>query len=220
MNDLLKDFNITDYNKFDIYYKVLTEKNKVMNLTSITEYEDVYIKHFYDSLLITKCNMKEGSLIDIGSGAGFPGLVLAIQNEARPITLLEPTGKRARFLEEVASQLQLSNVTVINDRAENLKSTFMYATARAVAQLNILLELVIPLLEVGGYFYCMKGANYEEELLASTNAMQELNISLDAIYHFDLPLDKGKRSILVFKKLGKTKSIYPRRYAQILKQPL
>ena len=220
MNDLLKEFNITDESIFDTYYHHLVEVNQVMNLTSITECEDVYIKHFYDSLLLTKWHMPEGNLIDIGSGAGFPGLVLAISEPNRSITLLEPTGKRARFLEETATLLKLPNVFVICDRAENIKTTYHLATARAVASLNILLELVIPLLDEGGLFYCMKGANYEEELLNASNAMKELNTMLDAIYHFDLPLDKGKRSILVFKKTAPCKKIYPRRYAQIVKQPL
>ena len=223
MARLLGDFNLTDiqYDKYEKYYQILNEKNKVMNLTAITDYEGVFIKHFYDSLLLTNVTKNYDNLIDVGSGAGFPGLVLSIFDESKNITLLEPTTKRCKFLELVKEELKLSNVSIINDRAENLKNkTYKCATARAVAQVNVLLELIIPLLEVGGLFYCLKGSNYQEELANAENAMKELNVEIKNIYHFDLPMNQGKRVIVVFEKKKKTNPKYPRLYANIVKKPL
>ena len=223
MARLLDDFNLTDiqYDKYEKYYQVLNEKNKVMNLTAITDYEGVFIKHFYDSLLLTNVTKEYDNLIDVGSGAGFPGLVLSIFDESKKITLLEPTTKRCKFLELVKDELNLSNVTIINDRAENLKNKFYRcATARAVAQVNVLLELIIPLLEVGGLFYCLKGSNYQEELVSAENAIKELNVEIKNIYHFELPFNQGKRVIVVFEKKKKTNPKYPRPYANIVKKPL
>lgn len=223
MARLLDDFNLTDiqYDKYEKYYQVLNEKNKVMNLTAITDYEGVFIKHFYDSLLLTNVTKEYDNLIDVGSGAGFPGLVLSIFDESKKITLLEPTTKRCKFLELVKDELSLSNVTIINDRAENLKNKFYRcATARAVAQVNVLLELIIPLLEVGGLFYCLKGSNYQEELVNAENAIKELNVEIKNIYHFELPFNQGKRVIVVFEKKKKTNPKYPRPYANIVKKPL
>lgn len=223
MARLLGDFNLTDiqYDKYEKYYQILNEKNKVMNLTAITDYEGVFIKHFYDSLLLTNITKEYDNLIDVGSGAGFPGLVLSIFDESKKITLLEPTTKRCKFLELVKDELNLSNVTIINDRAENLKNKFYRcATARAVAQVNVLLELIIPLLEVGGLFYCLKGSNYQEELVNAENAIKELNVEIKNIYHFELPFNQGKRVIVVFEKQKKTNPKYPRSYANIVKKPL
>ena len=223
MARLLGDFNLTDiqYDKYEKYYQILNEKNKVMNLTAITDYEGVFIKHFYDSLLLTNVTKEYDNLIDVGSGAGFPGLVLSIFDESKKITLLEPTTKRCKFLELVKDELNLSNVTIINDRAENLKNKFYRcATARAVAQVNVLLELIIPLLEVGGLFYCLKGSNYQEELVNAENAIKELNVEIKNIYHFELPFNQGKRVIVVFEKQKKTNPKYPRSYANIVKKPL
>lgn len=223
MAKLLDDFNINEnqYFKYEKYYQLLNEKNKVMNLTAITDYDGVFIKHFYDSLLLTNITKDFNNLIDVGSGAGFPGLVLSIYDESQKITLLEPTTKRCKFLESVKEELNLSNVTIINDRAENLKNkTYCFATARAVAQVNVLLELVIPLLEVGGLFYCLKGSNYQEELSLAENAIKELNVEIKNIYHFELPNNLGKRVIVVFEKKKRTNPKYPRPYANIVKKPL
>lgn len=222
MNKLLEEFNVDNstYELYDKYYNMLVETNKVMNLTSITEYKDVYIKHFYDSLLLTKCCKDLNNIIDVGSGAGFPGMVLAIYNSNINITLLEPTKKRANFLEKVKQELNLEKVNVIADRAENIKGKFKYATARAVAPLNILIELVTPLLETNGTFYCLKGSSYLEELENADNAIKELNLKVEHIYHFDLPNELGKRVIIEFKKIKPHNPKYPRQYAKILKQPL
>lgn len=222
MNKLLEDFNIdkNTYEQYDRYYNLLVETNKVMNLTSITEYNDVYIKHFYDSLLLTKCSDTLDNIIDVGSGAGFPGMVLAISNPNLNITLLEPTKKRANFLEKVKQDLNLVNVKVISERAENIKGSYNFATARAVAPLNILVELIAPLLAINGTFYCLKGSSYLDELEMASNAIKELNLKVEHIYHFDLPNDLGKRVIIEFKKTKQHNSKYPRQYAKIIKQPL
>lgn len=223
MDKVLDQFNVTDvqYSKYERYYEILNEKNKVMNLTAITDYEGVFIKHFYDSLLLTKITKDYNNLIDVGSGAGFPGLVLSIYDETKEITLLEPTTKRCKFLEIVKDELDLKNVTVINERAENLKGKkYKYATARAVAQINILLELIVPLLEVGGQFICLKGSNYQEELDTAKNAIEKLHVEIKNIYHFELPNNLGKRVIVVFEKKKATDPKYPRPYANIVKKPL
>ncbi len=223
MNKILDRFDITQeqYKKYDQYYELLNEKNKFMNLTAITDYEGVFVKHFYDSLLITLAVKDFDNLVDVGSGAGFPGMVLSIYDETKNITLLEPTTKRCKFLEEVKEKLNLKNVNIINDRAENVNTKkFKYATARAVAQINVLLELVIPLLEVHGLFICLKGSNYQEELTISEHAIKELNVEIKHIYHFELPNDLGKRVIVVFEKMKPTNTKYPRSYASIVKKPL
>lgn len=223
MNKYLDEFQLTEeqYKLLDKYYELLIEKNKVVNLTRVTDYEEVYIKHYYDSMLLYKCLDSFNNLIDVGSGAGFPGMVLGICCPSDKITLLEPTTKRANFLSDTINALGLTNVSVINERAENLKNySYQFATARAVAQLNILLELVIPLLKVGGKFFCLKGSNFQEELDNSKNAIKELNIKVENIYEFELPNNLGTRAIIVFEKLKPTKHIYPRRYANILKKPL
>lgn len=223
MHKYLDEFNINSIqqSKYQKYYELLNEKNKVMNLTAITDQEGVYIKHFYDSLLITKITSDFDNLVDVGSGAGFPGLVLSIYDESKHITLLEPTTKRCKFLNEVKNLLNLENVSIINDRAENVKNKkFNCASARAVAQINILLELVVPLLNVGGLFFCLKGTNYQEELTNAEGAIKELNVEIKNIYHFELPKELGKRVIIVFEKKKNTNPKYPRPYANILKKPL
>lgn len=207
------------------YYDILIEESNKYNLTSIKELEEVYIKHFYDSLLLSKTIdlSKDLTLLDIGSGAGFPGLVIKIMFPNLKITLVEPTLKRCNFLNLVISELGLKDIAVINARAEEYikdnRETFDLVTARAVAPLNILLELSIPFLKVGGAFLAMKGSNASEEL-SKTKAHQILNTKIDKEYIFNLPNDLGKRTIIKFVKLGKTKDIYPRLYSKIKKQPL
>lgn len=207
------------------YYDILIEESNKYNLTSIKELEEVYIKHFYDSLLLSKTIdlSKDLTLLDIGSGAGFPGLVIKIMFPNLKITLVEPTLKRCNFLNLVISELGLKDIAVINARAEDYikenRETFDLVTARAVAPLNILLELSIPFLKVGGAFLAMKGSNASEEL-SKTKAHQILSTKIDKEYIFNLPNDLGKRTIIKFVKLGKTKDIYPRLYSKIKKQPL
>ena len=226
---LIDTFEIKDQSTLDslyVYYETLVETSKVMNLTTIVELEEAYIKHFYDSLLLSKTVdlTKELKMADIGSGAGFPGLVIKIMFPNINITLIEPTLKRCNFLNLVINELGLTNIEVVNARAEEYikdkRESFDIVTARAVAPLNILLELAIPFLKVDGVFLAMKGSNATDEVATATKAYQVLNARIDKEYIFNLPNDLGKRTIIKFIKLGLTKNIYPRLYSKIKKQPL
>ncbi len=212
-------------NQLELYCNILQEESQKINLTSISETNDIYIKHFYDSMLISKVtNLKEKELVDVGTGAGFPGIVLKIIEPTLKVTLIEPTTKRCNFLNLVINKLQLKDIVVINERAEKCitkyREKFDIVTARAVANLPILLELLTPLCKINGVVIPMKGSNVNEELNQATNAIKTLNLKLIDIYQFTLPLDKGMRNIVKFQKQKKTLEIYPRDYAKILKKPL
>lgn len=226
---LIKEFNIKEGQILEnlfTYYSKLESASKVMNLTAIVGMEESYIKHFYDSLLISKTLDLTGNLrvLDIGSGAGFPGLVLKIVYKNLDITLVEPTLKRCNFLNDIINTLNLKNIKVINKRAEdyieNERDKFDLVTARAVAPLNILLELCVPFVKISGKFCAMKGSNYEEELENSTNALSKLKLVKHQNYQFNLPLNYGFRAIMVFTKEQKTPIEYPRLYTKIKKNPL
>ena len=206
------------------YYNLLIEYNKVMNLTGITEYEEVYLKHFYDSLTLAKVidlnNIN--SLCDIGTGAGFPGLVLKIVFPNLKITLLDSLNKRIEFLKVVIDKLNLKNIEVIHSRAEDYalknRNKFDVTTARAVAHTSILLEYAIPLTKINGYFIPLK-ANMTEELKEINNAINELNVRLIKKEEFKLPIEGSNRTILLFEKLKDNKK-YPRKYSEIKKKRL
>lgn len=229
LNNLIKEIvnpTTLQLEQLKKYYDILVVESKKYNLTTITEIEEVYIKHFYDSLLLSKTIdlTSNLTLADIGSGAGFPGLVIKIMFPNLKVTLIEPTTKRCNFLNLVINELGLKDINVINDRAENyiskMREAFDIVTARAVAPLNILLELSVPFLKVNGYFVAMKGSNAKEELEASTHAYKVLNLKQEKEDIYTLPKDLGTRIIIKFKKLGITKDIYPRMYSKIKKQPL
>ncbi len=169
MNKYLTEFELSknQLEKFSVYYNLLIDGNNKINLTSITDEKEVYIKHYYDSLLLTKVLKDAVTIADIGSGAGFPGIPLKIAQADLAITLIEPIAKRARFLEEVVVALELEKIVVLNERAELLLEKREYydaVTSRAVAPLNILLEVSIPLLKVKGKMYALKGSSYLEEI--------------------------------------------------------
>ncbi len=226
LTNTFKNITKESLNKLYIYYELLVESSKVMNLTTITDLEGVYIKHFYDSLLLSNTTdlTKELRLSDIGTGAGFPGLVLKIIYPNLDITLIEPTLKRCNFLNQVIEKLDLKKIKVINDRAENLsetyKDSFDIVTARAVAGLNVLSEICVPLVKINGLFIALKGSNYEEELINSKNAEAKLKLKIKQIDSFNLPNDFGKRAIITYLKQDKTPNIYPRHYSKIKKNPL
>lgn len=229
LNNLLQSITILSeeqLKQFEMYANILQVESKKYNLTTITDLEDIYVKHFYDSLLIAKMvNLNQNiKLADLGSGAGFPGIPLKIAFPNLDITLIEPTTKRCKFLEQVIEKLNLQKIKVINDRAENYvekeRESFDLLTARAVAPLNILLELAIPLLKINGEFIALKGSNAEEEMKEAQNALKKLSARLTNQLTLDLPNDKGTRSILEIQKVKATNSIYPRQYAKIKKQPL
>lgn len=211
-------------NKLDTYYHILKEENNKYNLTRIIEEDSVYLKHFYDSLTITKViDINNQSICDIGSGAGFPGLVLAICFPNTKLTLIESNGKKCNFLNIIKDKLNLTNVTILNARAEefskNNREVFDIVTARAVAPLKHLLEYGIPLLKIGGYFITMK-ANVENEEVNITNYYNKLNIKEVTREVFNLPKEDSIRTIIKYQKLKETDSKYPRRYSEIIKRDI
>ena len=216
--------NDNQLNQLERYYELLVEKNKVMNLTGIVEKEEVYLKHFYDSLTIVKSIdlNKISNLCDIGTGAGFPGLVLKIVFPQLKVVLLDSLNKRVDFLNNVINTLNLKNIEVIHTRAEEYallhRNSFDVTTARAVANLSILLEYAIPMTKVVGYFISLKG-NVREELEDSKNALKELNTTFIDLCEFSLPVENSIRSICKFQKNGDVKK-YPRKYSEIKKRKL
>ncbi len=216
--DELKKLNIVlneiQLNQLEKYYELLVEYNKVMNLTGITEKEEVYLKHFYDSLSI--CNVinlnNVESLCDIGTGAGFPGLVLKIVFPNLKVTLIDSLNKRINFLNIVIDNLGLKNINTIHARAEEygIKNREIYdiVTCRAVAQTNVLLEYCVPIVKNNGYFIPLKGKMDNEKDF--NHAMKELDVILEERYEFLLPIENSNRTILKFKKLKSTNKKYPR----------
>lgn len=205
------------------YKNLIQEVNKYLNLTAIDEEEEIYLKHFWDSLLISPMIQDYDKVCDIGSGAGFPGIVLAIARPNIKITLVEPTRKRTDFLTRVVEELSLENVVIINDRAEHIvenhRESFDVVTARAVAHLDILSELCLPLVKVNGRFIAMKGSKALEEMKTSKKAIKTLG---GRLVSENLLEDEamGTRYNLNFIKLKKTPKKYPRTYAKIKKTPL
>ena len=226
---LINTFNIKDLNTLEllyIYYEMLYETSKVMNLTTIVELEEAYIKHFYDSLLLSKVvDLTQNiTLADVGTGAGFPGLVLKIVYPNINVTLIEPLTKRCKFLQSVIDKLELKGIVIVNDRAENaiktMRESFDVVTARAVASLNVLSEICVPFVKLNGVFIALKGSSYQEEIDLSSQAIKKLKVKLVKKELLELPLNMGERAILMYKKYENTPSIYPRLYAKIKKNPL
>lgn len=204
------------------YKDLLVEYNKKFNLTAIKSDEEIYLKHFYDSLTLIKACSLNGNLklLDIGTGAGFPGIVLKIFYPDLELTLLDSNHKKIAFLEVVIKELNLKNVTCINSRAENLPKTyreyFDIVTSRAVAHLRILLELSIPYLKVGGKLIAMKGLS-EDEIKESAKILEKLDSTIVDTIKFNLPIEGSNRSLVIIQKNKKTNEIYPRSYDKIVK---
>jgi len=210
--------------KLDLYYHILVDENQKYNLTAIINEQDVYLKHFYDSLTIYKAiKLTDQSILDIGSGAGFPGLVLKIIFPNIKIDLLDSTTKRCQFLEQVIKDLELKNINVINARAEEYalhnREIYDIVTSRAVAPLKHLLEYSIPLLKIGGTFISLK-SNIETEIININNYYHKLFLKDEKIINFNLPNNGGYRTIYQITKYQKTASKYPRSYSQIKKKEL
>lgn len=211
-------------NKLEKYYSLLEEENKKYNLTRIIDKQNVYLKHFYDSLTINKIiSIDNQSICDLGSGAGFPGLVLAICFPNTSITLIESNGKKCHFLNLVKDKLKLNNVVVLNTRVEeyakNNREIFDIVTARAVAPLKHLLEYGIPLVKVNGYFIAMK-SNIDNEINNINNYYQKLNIKEIKKIVFELPIENSLRTLIKYQKIDKTNTKYPRKYADIIKKEI
>jgi len=207
------------------YKNMLILYNKKFNLTAIKTSEEIYLKHFYDSLTLIKAiDLKEKlKLLDIGTGAGFPGLVLKIMFPNLDITLLDSNNKKITFLEAVIKELQLVNIKCIYGRAEELNDSyreyFDIITSRAVSHLRIISELSLPYLKVNGSFLPMKG-NISSELMESKQTFQILNSKVIDIIEFKLPIENSNRSIAIIKKISSLDTIYPRPYDKIIKKPL
>lgn len=208
--------------KFETYKELLKEYNKKFNLTSITEDESIYLKHFYDSLyLMTTSEFKnKKTFLDIGTGAGFPGLALAIMNKNMLFTLVESNQKKCMFLSLVKEKLDLKNVEIINQRAEEYtkvnREKFDIVSSRAVSHLKILSELELPALKVSGYFLPLK-SSIEDELNETIDFLNELDCTVEKLYKYELPIENSERTIVVIKKNKITKTTYPRKYSQIVK---
>lgn len=212
--------------KFEMYYNKLIEVNEYMNLTAITEKNEVYLKHFLDSLSILKAINKNDSysILDVGSGAGFPSIPLAIVDPKANVVIIDALNKRINFLNELVKELGLNNVNAYHKRAEEYakekRESFDFVTARAVARLNILAELCLPLVKIGGSFIAMKGQIADEELKEAKKAIEILGGKVKKIIDFDLPDDAGKREIIIIEKVKATPNKYPRDYNKIKGKPL
>lgn len=224
----IEDLGITCDNnklsKLNKYYEMLVEYNKVMNLTGITDKNQVYLKHFYDSLTIAKViNLNDyNTLCDIGTGAGFPGLVIKILYPHLKLTLVDSLNKRINFLNDVIKELGLIDIETVHARIEDYahknKDKFDIVTARAVAPLNILLEYAIPITKVNSYFIAMKGKAEEESTY--NNALKVLKSVVEDIKKFRLPIENSDRTIYKIKKSSKIKGKYPRKPSEIKKNML
>ena len=194
--------------QLDKYYNLLLEWNKKINLTRITEENEVYLKHFYDSITLIKAiNLNQNlNICDIGTGAGFPGIVLKIVFSNLNITLVDALNKRIEFLKLVINELKLKNIEAIHDRAENFirnnRNKFDLITCRAVSKLNIISELCIPGLKINGYFIPMK-ANIDDEI-KNIEFFDKLNSKLERIISFKLPIENSIRNLVVIKKIKDT----------------
>ena len=212
---------------FYLYYVHMIETNKYLNLTGITDMKEVVIKHMIDSLSCYDSEIiKSGmTIIDVGTGAGFPGIPLAIYDRSLRVTLFDSLKKRLNFLESVIDELKLTNCTTLHGRAEDLshqdyRESFDIATNRAVARLPILLEWTVPYVKEGGYVVALKGAIYEEEVKESNKALSTLKATIEEIRTVTLPTLDDKRAILYIKKTGKTPKQYPRKPKEIKDKPL
>lgn len=214
--------------RFNSFYEFLAAENKKYNLTGICTVDDIVAKHFVDSLLCATLDLLEGRerIVDVGSGAGFPGVPLKILYPGIKLALLEAAKKKAVFLRELVKILGLSGVEVINDRAENagrnqkFRETFDIAVSRAVAGIPVLAEYCLPFVRPGGYFIALKGPRSDNEMSAGLKAASLLAGELAGTHHLDLPSGKGRRVIILFKKVGFCDKKYPRRPGIPGKRPL
>ena len=214
----------TQLQQLEIYYQQLIEENNKFNLTSITKKEDVYLKHFYDSITLIKAiKLSNQSLCDIGTGAGFPGLVLKIIFPSLKVTLLDATEKKCNFLNMIIQRLKLKDIEVINERAEiyckKVRDKYDIVTSRAVAPLKHLLEYSIPLVKVNGYYIAMK-SDISKETTNIDIYEQKLDIKKINEIKFFLPKEESLRTLVVYKKLKETNKKYPRSYKEIKKNDL
>ena len=227
-----KDFNLSSKQKeqFSIYYQELIETNKKVNLTRITEEEDVYQKHFYDSVtpVLEFPDLFKGNktLCDVGAGAGFPSLPIKILCPDLKVTIIDSLGKRLKFLEDLIQKLGLTNVTLVHSRAEDagqkptLREKFDIVTARAVARMSVLGEYCLPLVKIDGYFIALKGPKADDELTNAKKAIKLLGGKTQKVVELTLPNSTDERTLILVKKINKTPKKYPRQAGTPNRKPL
>ena len=224
------DLSEEQIEKFMDYYELLVEWNSFMNLTAITDFEEVVLKHFVDSLAIYQIEVfrknLNSSLIDVGTGAGFPGIPLKIMFPERRITLLDSLNKRVKFLNTIIEKLDMKNIEAVHGRAEDFarqkshREQYQFCVSRAVANLSTLSELCIPFVREGGYFISYKSEKVREELSAGKKAMEILGGKMEDQLEYQLPGTDMKRSLLIVKKEKSTPVKYPRKAGTPAKEPL
>ncbi|ABS35724.1 ribosomal RNA small subunit methyltransferase G [Clostridium botulinum] len=227
-NDVNLDFNDKKYNQLISYKNLIQEWNKKINLTAIVEDDEIIKKHFIDCIKIFKSSPigEAKSLIDIGTGAGFPGIPIKILKEDIEITLLDSLQKRINFLNTVIGELQLKNIQCLHGRAEDYAQEIQHrqkydiAVSRAVANLAVLSEFCIPFVEKGGYFIAMKGPSVEEEITAATKSIEILGGKIEDIIKIDIEDTDLKHNLVIIKKVKETGKRYPRKPGIIKKNPL
>ena len=210
--------------QLDAFAQILVDYNQKVNLTAITDPEGIEDKHFLDSLLFASQPEVAGRMVDVGAGAGFPGIVTKIFKPELELTLMEPTGKRVEFLKYTCAQLGLTGVEFAKERAEEAarkvwREQFDIASARAVAALPVLSEYCLPLVKVGGRFIAMKGPEADAEAKAAANALKKLGGRYEETRQFTLP-DGSARGLVFCKKISQTPTVYPRNGGKIAKKPL
>lgn len=226
LEELSIKFNEEQYKKFYTYMNLLLEWNEKINLTAITDKEEIILKHFIDSLTIAKYIDKNSKLIDVGTGAGFPGIPIKIYREDVEITLLDSLNKRVNFLDTVIKELKLEKIVAIHGRAEEIarnkeyRERFDVATSRAVANLATLSEYLVPFVKEDGIIISMKGDNIEEEQEEAKRAIKVLGAKLKKVERFELPKSNIKRSLVILKKVSKTPKKYPRKPGTPAKEPI
>lgn len=218
LTNIFEKYNIkislSQEKQFNLFFNFLIEKNKLMNLTAITDERDVLFKHFLDSSICQNLFPKNANVVDVGSGAGFPAIPLKIVRPDLNITMIDSLGKRINFLNETITLLSLKNIQASHSRAEDFakqfREKFDVATARAVAPLNTLLEYLLPLVKVGCRCIIYKSSKLDEELLSAKNALNILGGEVEKIESYDIQEENLKRNVLVVKKVKKTSEKYPR----------
>lgn len=211
------DINEKELEMFWKYKKLIMEWNDKINLTAITEDKEIILKHFIDSLTINKYIEKTDNIIDIGTGAGFPGIPIKIINKDNNIVLMDALNKRLNVLKDIIEKLKLEKIETLHGRAEEIfknekyREKFDIATARAVSNMNVLVELMIPAIKVGGKCICMKGKNGAEELEESKRAIEILGGKIKTMEQIILPESDLERTIIVIEKVKKTPLTYPRK---------
>lgn len=225
----LKDYielSEEQYKNFDFYETETLEWNRNVNLTAITDHDEFILKHFVDSLSVRDEIEDNSKVLDLGTGAGFPGIPLKIYNNTLDITLMDSLNKRINFLNNVIDKLKLEKIEAVHGRAEEMGQNKIYreqydvVVSRAVANLSTLIEYLAPFAKVGGKIIIMKGPNVDEEIKNASHALKELNCKIENIKNFNLAGTDNERNVLIIRKIKETNKKYPRKAGTPSKMPL